>query len=266
MSTSDVGTKTESCKPDKFYGRVTKDFISQRTSPRRIGPKSRAPIVISDDSEPVNADDVFEPELEDYIPPDRADNGSYRPCHITCQELQCLQHKKSCLNDAVINAYISHLSRLHNINGRIGFTNTYWLPKLRRDGFDAAMNWEGIWGKRLDVYEKFLIPVATGCHWILIEICFGNFVINVYDSLGKSGTSFVNSVKDFMKKQGIVRKFVTSFPKVPKQTNTYDCGVFLLLFAECIFLNIGIEKDTFQQRDMLDFRSKILGNLLDYTC
>ena len=240
-----------------------KEFYKKSITPKRrpTASRSKEPIVISDDSEPgVLAGVDSEEELKPYIPPERAENGSFRTYRITEQDLQCLVHRR-CLNDAVVNAYMAQLSNDYNVKGNIGFTNSFWINKLRRDGCEAAANWEGIWGKRLDTYSKFLIPVATHAHWILFEIRFSDSVINIYDSVGRKGAELARNIRQFMESQGITNKFVTKWPPVPKQSGCRDCGVFLLQYAACIFENIPIDRDTFSQQHVKGIRSKILAEL-----
>ena len=238
--------------PASFY----KHSHTPKCSKEASRPKD--PIVISDDSEPGY---LSEEELKPYIPPERAQDGSFRIYKVTEQDLQCLTHRR-CLNDAVVNAYMAQLSNEYNIDGRIGFTNTFWINKLRRDGCEAAANWEGIWGRRIDTFERFLVPVAANeSHWILFEIRFSDSVINIYDSLGRSGSGLAKRIGEFMKWQGIAAKFVTKWPSVPKQSGFRDCGVFLLQFASCIFEKIPIDRDTFSQHDVKSIRTKILAEL-----
>lgn len=234
--------------PESFYG-TSEPRRSPRTLTKRAA--SKEPIVISDSSD-LAGEMESEDELKDL---------SGLKISISKRDLVCLERNK-CLNDAVINAYMDILASKADKSRKIGHTNTFFIDKLQRDGFTAAVTWAGIDGVRLDMYHQFLIPVATGFHWILIEVNFITSTINIYDSLGKSGTSIARLIQDFMKEQGILRKFQIKWPLVPKQLNYHDCGVFLLQYSEMIFENIPIKKDSFTQGDAKDLRQKFYDALV----
>jgi Ulp1 family protease len=176
-------------------------------------------------------------------------------------DLHCLKSGK-CLNDAVVNAYLTLLSNNLNTSNYVGFTNSFFMTKLKRDGNASATNWAGIGGERLDVYRRFLVPVATGFHWILIEVVFAMSCIYVYDSLGHHGRSLAKRLIEFMRFQGIKKSFGIKFPPVPKQPNFHDCGVYLLQYAKYLFLGQPIDAHSFNQRDTNLFRRAIYDELL----
>jgi sentrin-specific protease 1 len=165
------------------------------------------------------------------------------------------------LNDAVINAYLALLADRSDFSDEIGFTNTFFMNKLRRDGCSAASEWTGISGTRLDTFGKFLVPVQAGSHWIMLEVDFAKALVNVLDSLGSRGRSFAQTLINFLKFQGIDRKFSIKFPPVPQQTNTHDCGVFLLMFAKCIFERLPLDHGSFGQKEAVAFRQTIYDDL-----
>lgn len=60
--------------------------------------------------------------------------------------------------------------------------------------------------------------------------------------------------------------------EIPEQTNTYDCGPFLVAFARCLALghpkfapDLVLTKSTFRQEDMGVFRRRLAAELLDRT-
>jgi Ulp1 family protease len=136
------------------------------------------------------------------------------------------------------------------------------MNKLQRDGEEAAESWEGINGRKLNVFDKFLVPVEAGRHWILLEIDFDRSAINILDSLGKTGTKMGEALAGFLRFQGMTETFVIRFPKVPKQHNLHDCGVFILQFAKFIFEGTLLDEHSFNWRQGLAIRERILGDLL----
>lgn len=234
--------------PQSFYSkeRVSDAHVASSSSPKRA-----QMLVISDDSESEGL--VASQEIPSS--PTRKSTASLR-----ASDLSCLRNRRW-LTDAVINAYLEYLSTMYN-DGTLGFVDTFWMNKMIRDGYTAALSWSGINGRRLDVFRKFIVPVITGSHWILIEVCFATSRIRVYDSLGRRGRSPALKVKDFIKHQGIDKKFQILWPAVPKQSNYDDCGVFILEFARCIFENIPIDAQTFGPRDIVDIRERIMAELV----
>jgi Ulp1 family protease len=212
------------------------------------GVEPGAPIEVSDDS-----------GAEDRAPA-AAPADRFQHSQLRASDLACLGGRR-CLNDAVVNAYLALLAERSLFAGEIGFTDTFFMSKLRRDGCGAASVWAGIGGARLDAFAKFLVPVQAGSHWILLEVDFARALVNVLDSLGRRGRAFAEALIKFLKFQGIVAKFSVRFPPVPQQANTHDCGVFLLMFAKCAFEKLPLDHGSFGQRDAAAFRQTIYDDL-----
>lgn len=223
-------------------------FAAKQRSPKRPPKKKKTKeLIVISDSDSDSADNCVCEGEQDPHP-----------------DLKCLDGKR-CLNDAVINAYIKFLSDKYNHDNSIGFTNSFFVNKLRRDGFTSAKNWTGIGGERLDVYQKFLIPATVTSHWILLEINFIERAVKIYDSLGKRGSGVATKIIEFMKRQGIHRKFTVKFPAVPKQDNFHDCGVFVCEYAKYIFMNNMMSPDIFRQSDVPEIRARIRQELSEFT-
>jgi Ulp1 family protease len=108
-----------------------------------------------------------------------------------------------CLTDAVVNAYLAVLCDCSPFSNEIGFTNTFFMNKLHRDGREAANGWAGINGVRLDTYRQFLVPVHNGPHWILLNVDFDYPAVNILDSIGKGGRQFAKAFINFLKFQNV---------------------------------------------------------------
>lgn len=223
----------------------------RRTSPRRR--KKMDPIIVSDASD----DDSNSPTLAVQ----KCDSLPFQPAHLTMADLDDVKQDR-CFNDAIVNSYLVYLANNNDPGSTIGYTNSFFINKLRRDGCKAASCWKGIEGRRLNVYNKFLIPISTMSHWILVEISFPESAIRIYDSLGRHGSSLISDIKRFMHWQHIHTKFVTRYPPVPKQDNCHDCGVFVCEFARCIFKEIPLNKKTFDPSDSPSIRQRIYEELL----
>lgn len=180
---------------------------------------------------------------------------------ITKKDLRSLGYH-SWVNDEVINSYLTHLHNTH-IETNIGYTNTFFYVTLKRSGNEYANTWGGIRGNRVDIFSHFLIPITTGAHWFLIDLDFDNQVMLVYDSLSHQYSSYTKKIADFLTFQGIPPIKIV-YPAVPKQTTHYDCGVFLMKFATMIYENQPIEKNSFHQKDITSFRTKVKEILSKY--
>jgi Ulp1 family protease len=238
----------------RFLERSTVEGSPPNQSPKRPPSKS-APIIVSDesDSETLHSSPRISTQRSAKVPIFLV---PFRFSEVTKADLSCLSHGRM-LNDSIMNGYLTHLFNTRNLQNDIGFTDTFFMDKLPRDGSEAAASWTGIGNDRLDLYKKFLIPVHAGVHWILLEINFGKTEIRIYDSLGKEGLKYAKYVQKFLRFQGIKQGFRVTFPDVPKQDNFYDCGVFVLEYAKFIFDGRPIEAHSFNQRDVTEFRKEI---------
>lgn len=173
--------------------------------------------------------------------------------NINLKDLQCLA-PYHWVTDAVINSYIKYISEKYP-DPSIGFTNTFFLPKLIRDGPEAATKWTG----KVVNFSQFLIPVQNGTHWILFDINFSKGELQCLDSFGHGNQKFSRIINDFIKSQG---NEVLKIKKldVPKQLNSDDCGIFLLQYVKCIFQHINFS--SFRQKDIKTIRNLIKCDLI----
>ena len=174
--------------------------------------------------------------------------------NIRLSDLKCLKPNKW-ITDAIINAYLKYISE-NSSDKSIGYTNTFFLPKLKRDGPKSGIKWTG----NIEKYSQFLIPVQNGCHWILYNININQGELQCYDSLSNGSSYIADLILDFFEySSGIKLKYIKV--NVPKQKNSDDCGVFLLQFAKCIYEKIDFF--SFGQTDIQMIRNTIKTNLLN---
>jgi len=126
------------------------------------------------------------------------------------------------------------------------------------------------WTRKIDIFSKrmLIFPVCEDEHWYLIIVCNPGLVckityenmrdnrnvlnrkgltpnIIVLDSLGSSHKMSVEKIRSYMEYEHKERLHVPQFfseskikfnvPVVPLQTNSCDCGVYLLHYIEKIF-------------------------------
>lgn len=160
------------------------------------------------------------------------------------------------LNDQIINSYLALLASRSENN--IGFTNSFFMKKLERDGADQAACWQGIKGQPIYRYDKFIVPVQHGCHWILACFDFISGELMIFDGFHQRYDDVAESLNSFLEYQGAERLSVV-YPRCPSQLNGDDCGVFLLKFAECLFFDYTL--DSFSQQHMPSIRRRIRREL-----
>eukprot|EP00658_Telonema_sp_P-2_P038660 TRINITY_DN27693_c0_g1_i3.p1 TRINITY_DN27693_c0_g1~~TRINITY_DN27693_c0_g1_i3.p1 ORF type:complete len:280 (+),score=53.93 TRINITY_DN27693_c0_g1_i3:375-1214(+) len=114
------------------------------------------------------------------------------------------------------------------------------------------------WTKNIpDLFDRefLLIPVHHSMHWSLAVVCFAGSVgdteralgkqarVIYMDSLGRKQQRVVASIRNFLEYEwrqrypGVPKKFNTEtcvghMPVVPIQSNDWDCGLFVLHYAQ----------------------------------
>jgi sentrin-specific protease 1 len=172
-------------------------------------------------------------------------------------DLGCLDDS-GWINDEVLNSYLSLLSTQSNTS--VGYTNTHFFPKLRRDGCKAASCWRGIRELLSSCYSVFLIPVCLGLHWILAVVDLPNGNLSILDSFNNAHLDVAEALNEFLASADLGPLPVVH-PYVPEQQNSYDCGVFVMMFARCFFLGMDIQ--SVNQRMMPNARRMIYQELCD---
>ena len=198
---------------------------------------------------------------DDYDQYKLSQNSQRRSLNVNFNESD-LETLSGCnwLNDSIVNSYINLMKSYVSTN--IGMTNSFFYSKLLRDGCEAASVWEGIKGRNLNEYNLFLIPICTGCHWILIALDFVNEELNILDSLGSLCEKEAQNINNFLKWQGISPLHIIQL-EVPQQNNGYDRGVFLLQNIRCILFNNW--NFDFDQIDIPQIRDRIKSELTNCT-
>ncbi|KAL6545815.1 hypothetical protein OROGR_009689 [Orobanche gracilis] len=154
---------------------------------------------------------------------------------------------------------------------RFHFFNTFFFQKLLDMRRDLSETWERSddfqrvrkWTRNVNIFEKdyIFIPVNLSLHWSLIVICHPGEVANLrdkgmdgsptipcilhMDSIRGSHGGFENLIRRYLweewKEQGnkqeedILKKLLTLdfiTLQLPQQENFFDCGIFLLHYAE----------------------------------
>jgi Ulp1 family protease len=130
----------------------------------------------------------------------------------------------------------------HVTDPKCWFTNTYFFTELTKDG---VYNYSNVrrWTSRMDMFQldKMIIPInIVNQHWCLAVINFREKLTEVYDSMYCQRQEIHDHLRKWLRDEYQERHKaqlalgdwkINSQPRVPKQNNDYDCGVFMCLFA-----------------------------------
>lgn len=166
-----------------------------------------------------------------------------------------------CLDDDVINTYMDLITA--RSPEAVYTFNTNFFIALSTIGYDRVSRWT----KKVDIFskEQLFIPVHVEerNHWCLISVNIKHKSIHYYDSLRRRKTNSLHIILEYLKKEYYNKKKIhldanlwrlTNEVNCPQQTNGWDCGVFVLMFAEHLARGSPLN---FTQRDMGKFRKQI---------
>ncbi len=212
---------------------------------------------------------------------------------MTKEKLRCLKDGKW-LNDEVINFYMEML-RIRNkglyetkkIKRRSHYFNTFFMTKLVDEGgykYDNVRRWS----KKAKIrnileLEHIFVPVnINNAHWTLIVVYPRLKEIRFYDSFLTSGTKYLDAMMKYIidesidKNIGIIYKsqwkLISPYNGnnsnnnnnsnnliIPRQTNGYDCGVFVCAFVDLLSSKLPL---LFDQTYLKDFRKAVYGRII----
>ena len=152
--------------------------------------------------------------------------------------------------------------------GRIAVMSTYFYWKFDRETFEVAYEETRRWIKEdLRTKDSILIPVCKSDHWRLIHIDTKKKVVEYLDSIvgTRKTTAAPRLMKRFVEKyyeeKGETCSFRTKIlQNIPIQGNGFDCGIFMLTFAERLSRKANFN---FHQSNMSLFRWKVMWEVLN---
>ncbi|VVC31999.1 Hypothetical protein CINCED_3A007028 [Cinara cedri] len=107
-------------------------------------------------------------------------------------------------------------------------------------------------------------------HWSLVCVDFEKKSITYYDSLGNRNFVCLKQILQYLMFEHFDKKLVEFLPSgwtltnmgrhCPQQSNLWDCGVFVCVFAEYLARD---EKFDFSQKDMPRFRKQIKSEIIN---
>ncbi|KAJ0914842.1 putative Ulp1 peptidase [Helianthus annuus] len=196
---------------------------------------------------------------------------------ITGEVLRCLR-PGAWLNDEVINLYLELLKEREKKEPKkflkCHFFNTFFYKKLisGRTGYDykSVRRWttQRKLGYSLLECDKIFVPVHKEIHWCLAVINKKEEKFQYLDSLGGVDKQvmrvlakyFVDEVKDKNGEDIDVTSWQQEYvTDLPNQQNGFDCGVFMIKYADFYSRDIGL---CFKQEHMPYFRLRTAKEIL----
>ena len=122
-------------------------------------------------------------------------------------------------------------------------------------------SWQGFDKKKINEFDKFLIPVNSGSgHWVLLVYNTKDNILQCYDSYHKNAYKRpIKNVVTFIESQGIEKPKIKYVKDIPLQTDLNSCGVYVLENARCIILKNG--KIDYTEKDIPAARLRIKNEL-----
>lgn len=219
----------------------------------------------------------------------------FRQLTVTRKQLECMDHG-TWLNDEAINTYAVLMqerdtlmkrnppSHLPNRPPKCSFFSSFFLTQLFMNdniyGYKAVKKWTipkkiALNGLDLEGYSSvfnldlLLFPAnINNAHWTLAVIDLKKQEFVYYDSMGGRRPDILEHLAHWLEdesrdKRGVeidCSKWRRVFPKdIPRQANGFDCGLFVLMYADRLGMGLPFE---FHQRHMEDIRIKVLHRLL----
>jgi sentrin-specific protease 1 len=118
--------------------------------------------------------------------------------------------------------------------------------------------------RKINVLETdlILIPVnINNVHWTLATLCCNEKLLKFYDSLGGEGGDFLNLILQYfasLTNTGFSEWTIEVMRNIPKQENSYDCGVYVCQYSLCLSKGAPF---TFHQRNMENIRKIMIEEL-----
>jgi sentrin-specific protease 1 len=180
------------------------------------------------------------------------------------------------LNDNVLSFWIWEIKKKMKKTEKVFiFDSSFMAILLKGDTYDYGRVKRWTTNKEIDIFENnfLLIPVhVSGNHWLLLVANLQERVVTIMDSLDQKGRYsdlkevLVNYLEDEFKTVKGISPLDQHFEVVqdlnaPEQQNSYDCGIFVLIFIERI---VRHSLDIEENRSSGNKKSKIIGPISEH--
>ena len=173
------------------------------------------------------------------------------------------------LDDETINSYLSLVQKK---TSRMWIASTHFKPKLEAAlKFEETYRWVKNNRGKTSIFnlDYLLIPLhISASHWSCAIVHMNSSPIRMqyYDSFdGAIPQRFFKKLRQWIQSQNqdVEIDKVEIVKDGPKQSNSYDCGVFVSQFIKYFVLKNGrlAHKNTFTEQDMPSFRQQMKREL-----
>jgi sentrin-specific protease 1 len=216
--------------------------------------------------------------------PHRVITTSIGGTELRLKDFQTLLGRNAWLNDEIINSYIEWVVDASNRAASAAAPqacgeptnkvpkfiahNSFFYENLIKKGPSSTqglMRRKKAPGKSLMEVDSVFVPICRGSHWTVGAVRPIAKTIEYFDSMGGSAHQFISLMRGWLEFQ-LGDSYVEEEWKVPRtacarQTNGYDCGVFVCTNAFCVAL--GLDTLCYRESDMTQQRRNIAAVLIN---
>lgn len=185
------------------------------------------------------------------------------------ENIGVLVQEKEWLNNHVIDYYMELLKERSKENEKLPILYAmecdFYHDLSKKNLFEAMKFTKTVYIFDCDLV---LVPInISNNHWTLAVISMKEKAIKYYDSQLKTNDYCLDRLAMYLKNEKLKKEKIKYNMKgwklihvknIPRQPDSYNCGVFLCMYAEFIARNRPLTKDRFEKKDMTRFRSKML--------
>lgn len=194
-----------------------------------------------------------------------------RQCLVTYGDMERLDDK-GWLNDVIINDYFSLIKKSYPDS--IYCFKSHFYQSLENKVQTRSKKTSHVppdTDEDFTKYSLLLIPInVSSSHWCLLVVNLKGETMEYYDSLGGKAKRDIfdkfqiymeENKSNFSKTKGAKFAFarIDKEKKIPQQSNGYDCGVFVCIYALYLARNAPLN---FSGRDVKNFRQMMKYELL----
>ena len=137
--------------------------------------------------------------------------------------------------------------------------STFFYTKLLGHGCRSVLGWHksvNFLNKRLLIFPVHQEELA---HWCLVIADVTAKQLICFDSLVKDNHDCLKVLAEYLEERSGQHFSFKQERNIPRQTNSFDCGVFMCLYARCL---AGKSAFDFSQTDIPATRKQIIFELL----
>jgi sentrin-specific protease 1 len=202
---------------------------------------------------------------------------------LRLKDFKTLLGRHAWLNDEIINSYIEWVVQAANndaiaIGKALGEPtstvpkfmahNSFFYENLRKKGpqsTDRLMKRKKAPGEKLLEVDSVFVPICQGSHWTMGVVRPVAKTIEYFDSMGGRPQTFISQMRAWLQHQlgelYHAEEWTEPRTACARQTNGYDCGVFVCTNAFCVAM--GLDTSCYEERDMALQRRNIAAVLLN---